>query len=496
MKLVYINGPYHGLPYSRSSRSPAVTKSGTIYYPLWLAYAAGVARDKLQAIGQSIGDDTDGYQIEVLDAVARKWCRDELITHLRTGSGPDLVFCDTSTPSIHEDIATAGAIKEAFPKCHVVLVGTHATALPEEVLNADRRIDAVIRGEFDITAVELARAIRQGRDWQGVNGLSIRCGNEIEHTAARELISNLDELPFVSEIYRDFLNVEDYFFAAAQFPMVMIITSRGCPHHCKWCLYPQVMHQGKYRLRSSENVAAEFAFISETMPQVREIGIEDDLFTGNKKRLREICRLLIQQNNRLNFWCDTRVDLDYETMRLMKAAGCRMLIAGFESADQGILDGIAKGTQKEQAFTFMRDARRADLLVHGCFVVGNPGETVQTMRQTLDFAKKLGPDTAQFFPMIVYPGTAMYNWAKENNYLRSEDYNQWLSPAGMHNSMVDLPGLKAEEVVGFCNHARREFYLRGSYLFHKLAQSFTNVHEAKRNIKALRTFAQHLVRSA
>ena len=144
----------------------------------------------------------------------------------------------------------------------------------------------------------------------------------------------------------------------------------------------------------------------------------------------------------------------------------------------------------------MRDARGAGLWVHGRYVVGNPGETVSTMAGILPFAKKLSPDTAQFFPMIVYPGTAMYSWAKDNNYLRSEDYNQWLSPAGMHNSVVDLPGLKAEEVVKFCGYARREFYLRSSYIFHKLAQSFTNIHEAKRNIKALRTFAYHLVRSA
>ncbi|MCK5114893.1 MAG: radical SAM protein, partial [Phycisphaerae bacterium] len=277
---------------------------------------------------------------------------------------------------------------------------------------------------------------------------------------------------------------------------VMIITSRGCPHRCQWCLYPQVMHRGKYRMRSAADVAAEFAYISEALPSVREVGIEDDLFTGNKKRLREICQLLIRQNNKLNFWCDTRVDLDYQTMALMKQAGCRLLIAGFESADQEILNNINKGTDPQSAFQFVADARRAGLLVHGCFVLGNPGETQQSMRRTLDFAKKLNPDTAQFFPMIVYPGTAMYQWAHEHQYLTTEDYHHWLTEDGLHNSIVDLPGLPSQEVLRFCDQARREFYLRKGYLFKKLTQSLTNFHEAKRNVKAFSRFAKFLVKTS
>ncbi|MFC1783732.1 B12-binding domain-containing radical SAM protein, partial [Planctomycetota bacterium] len=329
-----------------------------------------------------------------------------------------------------------------------------------------------------------------------VAGLCLRRGDDIIYTPPQQLIEDLDRLPFVSKVYKEFLREEDYFFAAAQYPMVMIITSRGCPHRCLWCVYPQVMHRGKYRRRSAANIAAEFAYISEEMPRIREVGIEDDLFTGDLQRLHEICRLLIQNNNRLNFWCDTRVDLDYETMRLMKAAGCRLLIAGFESADQGILDGIHKGTRVEQAYSFMDNARRAGLLVHGCFVLGNPGETPASMQATLELAKELNPDTVQFFPMIVYPGTRMYDWAKENQYLRTENYNEWLTEEGLHQSVVDLPGLGGDEVVRFCDQARRQFYLRRGYLFKKLAQSLTNVHEAQRNVKALRRFAQYLVRAS
>ena len=483
MKVVYLNGPFRQLAYSRSSRSPAVTKSGTVYYPLWLSYAAGLAQRQ------------EGFDVHLIDAVARRWDRNDLIAHLTTIE-PDLVFCDTSTPSIHEDIATADAIKDALPNCRVVMVGTHATALPEEVMQMAPGIDAVALGEYDLTTVELARALRDSRPWRDVAGIVLRQPDQFLHTTPRPLIDDLDSLPFVSEVYQQHFRLQDYFFAAAQFPMVMIITSRGCPHRCQWCLYPQVMHRGKYRLRSSENVAAEFAYISQALPSVREVGIEDDLFTGNKPRLREICELLISQNNKLGFWCDTRVDLDYETMRLMKAAGCRLLIAGFESADQAVLNRIGKGTQAAQATDFMRHARHAGLLVHGCFVLGNPGETEQTMQATLEMAKQLNCDTVQFFPMIAYPGTEMYQWARDHHHLRTEDYAQWLTPQGMHNSIIDLPDLPAEKVLRFCDHARRQYYLRRRYLFRKLTQSLCSGHEARRNLKAFRRFARHLVESA
>ena len=483
MKIVYLNGPYRQGGYSRSSRSPAVTKSGTLYYPIWLAYAAGLARQ-----------ETD-YDIELIDAVALKYDRAGLVAKLQE-SQPNLIFCDTSTASIDEDMATARAIKQAMPGCRVVMVGTHATALPEEVLGQEPLIDGVAWGEYDETAIELGRAVDEGRSWESVAGVCFVRDGQMVRTAERALIGDLDRFGFVSQVYRECVKVGDYFFAAAQYPMLMIVTSRGCPHRCGWCVYPQVMHRGKYRMRSAANVAAEFAYISEFMPEIREVGIEDDIFTADKKRLHEICHRLIGQKNRLNFWCDTRVDLDYETMRLMKQAGCRMLIAGFESADQAILDGINKGTRVEQGYTFMEDARRAGLLVHGCFVLGNPQETIRSMQATLEFAKRLNPDTVQFFPMMVYPGTRMYEWAKENGYLRTEDYREWLDEGGLHRSVVDLPGLKGDEVVRFCDYARRKFYLRKGYMFKKLVQSLINIHEAQRNVKALRRFAQFLVKTS
>jgi len=180
-------------------------------------------------------------------------------------------------------------------------------------------------------------------------------------------------------------------------------------------------------------------------------------------------------------------------MKLMKKAGCRLVIPGYESGVQEILNRSHKGITLEQSLKFSMNAKKAGLLVHGCFMFGLPGETKETIRKTIEFAKKLNPDTAQFFPLITYPGTEAYEWAKRKGYLLTEDYSKWLTPEGMHNTVISLPGLSNKELVKICNKARREFYLRPSYIFYKLKQIMLNSGEAKRTFKSLPTFFKHLL---
>ena len=408
---------------------------------------------------------------------------------------PRLVVIDTSTASIYSDTDLGTQIKQAIGDTFVVLTGTHVTAVPEETLTAAPTIDAVAKGEHDATILDLARTLARGGDPAHVPGLVVRSGGSICAGADRPLIKDLDSLPFVSRTYKKHLDINQYFFSAAQYPMVMIITSRGCPYKCAWCVYPQTMHREKFRARSAENVVAEFDYIHSELPAVNEIGIEDDLFVADRRRLRKICRLLIDRPYRIHWWCDTRTDLSFEDMRLMKEAGCRLLIAGFESASQQTLDAIRKGTQADDAFTFCESAKKTGLLIHGCFVFGQIGEDRQSMRQTLDLALKLPTDNAQFFPMMVYPGTAAYEWARAGGYLKTTDYRQWLTPEGLHNSVVDTPDLKSEEVVAFCDRARKEFYVRPRYVLKKALQSLTNLQEARRNLKGARKLMAHMARA-
>lgn len=477
MRITLLNPPFKGR-FSRASRSPAVAKSGTLYFPIWLAYATGVL-------------EKAGFQVQLIDSPARGYPPDETISLVK-GFNPHLVVVDTTTPSIYSDLAISGAIKRALPEAHLCLVGTHASVLPEEVLSECPSADSVARKEYDYTLRELAQSLAGGVGVDGVAGISYRREEKIIHNPDRKMIDDLDALPLVAEVYRRHLVVEDYFFAAARYPMSMMITGRGCPHRCIFCLYPQTFHGRRYRLRSAENVAEEFAYTAKELPQVREVVIEDDTFSANRERMRAIARLLIDAGNRLPWSANVRVNLDFETMVLLRACGCRLLIVGYESGDSQILRYMHKGITLEQMEEFARSARRAGLLVHGCFMAGNPGEDRRTLSATLRLALKLSPDTAQFFPVMAYPGTEAYRWAKERGYLLADDFAKWCTPQGLHSTIIRTEHLTPDELVRFCDYARRIYYLRPRYWAYKLWQSLSRAEERRRNLKALRTFLRYL----
>lgn len=477
-KAFLLNPPFQP-KFSRAQRSPAVTKSGTLYYPIWLAYAAGVL-------------EQEGHQVALVDAPARGLDRPAVLARAAE-LAPDLIVVDTSTPSIYNDAAIAGALKEQHPQAFVVLVGTHVSALPEDSLALDARIDAVARREYDWILRDVARALAAGQDPRTVAGLSFRNGDgTVAQNPDYALIQDLDTLPFAGQVYRRHLRIEDYFYAITRYPVISVITGRGCPHGCAFCVYPQTMHGRGYRLRSVESVLEEFRYIARELPQVREIFIEDDTLTVDRARCHALCQALSAAGLGLTWTANARADVDYETLVLMKQAGCRLLCVGFESGAQPVLDQMGKRITLERMLQFSQDARRAGILVHGCFIVGHPGDTWETVQQTLRWAKKLNPDTVQFYPLMVYPGTRAYRWVEEQGYLTTTDFGRWLTPEGLHNCVVDQPGLPAKELVSFCDQARRAFYLRPRYLVRKLAQVLTDREEARRTFKSLRTFARHL----
>ncbi len=478
-RVLVINPPFRNGRFSRESRSPAITKSGTIYYPLWLIF--GVA-----ALEKA------GNEVTFIDAPADRSNLEAVIDRC-AGFKPQMLVVNTSTPSIYDDAASAGQIKAATGEPLTVLVGTHVTARPEDGL-AESAVDICCLGEYDLTLPALAAAIDSDKDWRGIKGIAYRDDSGVVRANEKQpLLENLDGGPFLAEIVKKHLDPEDYFFAAARYPMIMMITGRGCPHQCVFCLYPQVFHGHKYRLRSAEDVVAEFEYIKKELQQVREVVIEDDTFTANKKRVRRICEMLIERKVGLRWSANVRVNLDYKTMKLMKRAGCRLIITGFESGDQAVLDQMNKGITVEQQREFMRSAKRAGLLVHGCFMAGTPGETQESMQRTLDFALELNPDTAQFFPLMVYPGTGAYEWAKERGFLNTEDYREWLDEEGLHNCVVSTENLTAQELVDFCDYARKRYYTRPSYLIRKAFQAIANPYEGLRTLRSFKTFAKHLL---
>ena len=480
MNVLMLNPPFKGR-FSRTSRSPAVTLGGTIYYPFWLAYATGVL-------------EQNGFEVSLVDAPAQGLSVADVIERVKK-KPPQLIVVDTSTPSIYSDVKVAEQLKESFPSSFVALVGTHPSALPGETLKLSEKVDAVAVGEYDYTMRDLALCLQKGSDLRTVDGLVFREGKQITRNKPRVLIENVDELPFVSQVYKRHLNVRDYYFAAANYPMVMIITGRGCPYKCFFCVYPQTFHSRKYRPRSAASVVDEFQWIAENLPEVKEIGIEDDTFTVDQERVREICRQILERGVKIKWYCNVRVNLELETMRCMKKAGCRLVTVGFESADQESLNRMQKGITVAQIRQFVSDTRKAGLLVHGCFIIGNPGETEETMEKSLKMARELNCDTMQFFPLLVYPGTEAYRWAQENGCLNSESFADWADDAGMYRSVLDIPGLPAEKIEAFCLRANREYYLRPAYMLMKLKQLIFGPREIRRTLTGAITYFRRLPRS-
>ncbi len=481
LRVTFLNPPFLK-KFSRSQRSPAVTKSGTLYYPMWLAYAAAVL-------------DKEGCEIDFIDAPADGHPLDYVISRTEAFS-PSLIVMDTSTPSIYNDIMVSERLREALPKALIVLVGTHVSALPEESLNLSKSVDAIAIGEYDFTIRDIAAALSDKKEIASVKGICYRQDHQPVRTPARPLIADLDELPFVSRIYKRFLKTGNYFNPNALYPMVTITASRGCPYQCIFCVYPQTMMGHKMRMRSVGNVVDEIEYIVKSFPDIKAIFFEDDTFTAVKERCIVISEEIIKRGIVVSWTANARADLDYETMMIMKKSGCRSLCVGFESGSQELLNNIKKRVNVDKMKQFIGSAKKSGILIHGCFMVGHPGETKGTMNQTLELAKALNPDTVQFYPIMVYPGTEAYDWYKERGLITTAEFSKWLTPAGLHNTVVKTEALTSEELVAFCDHARRDFYLRPGYMAYKAKQMLKSPAEMKRNLKSAKTFVKYLLKGS
>ena len=489
MKVFFVNPPFKSQygKFSREQRSPAITKSGCFYYPLWLIYAAArVERDP-------------SFDVEFIDAPAKQLKHEQCLELIgEHGAGTKFFVVDSTTPSIYNDVDFAATLKERYPDAVVMLVGTHVSTLPEETLSINDKIDAVARREYDLIVMEMAEAIRDGRDWRKVRGITYRDGaGQSKSNEDMPYIKDMDDVPMAAKFIKEHLDVKDYFISIAAYPEIQIFTGRGCPFHCYFCLYPQTMYGHTYRFRSPENVVAEFEYIADNFPEVKEVVIEDDTFTADKKRVMEICRLLIEKgiNKRLQWMANARVTLDYETMVQMHKAGCRLLLPGFESGNQQILNNIRKGTKVEQFKPFVDNARKAGMQVHGCFIFGNRGETRETMAETLKVALTLKLDTAQFYPLMPFPGTEAYDWAVSQGYLNGK-YTDYLQEDGNHNTTFHFDDVTAEELVRYCDYCRRKFYMRPWYICHRLWMGVKDPEDLKRSLKSFGRFREFLFKKS
>lgn len=483
MKVCFINPPFKAKygRFSRESRSPSITHSGAIYYPLWLIYAAAVV-------------EKDEFDVVFIDAPAKRLGIKRTMERVANEAADAKLFVlDTSTPSIYNDVKFGALLKKTYPDSKVMLVGTHVSIMDEETLGFSDKIDMVARHEYDYIVRDAARALRDGQPVEEVKGITYRDSDgNIKKNPDADHIEDLDEIPFASKFIKEHLDYKDYIHGAGELPEIQIFTGRGCPAHCYFCVYPQTMHGHKFRLRTPENVVEEFQYMYDNFPDLREIVIEDDTFTANKQHVLDICNLLIKRGlTRIRWMCNARINLDLETMKAMKKAGCHLIIPGVESYNEQILLNIKKGIKKEWIDTYMENAHKAGLAVHACYMVGNKGETRETMEETLKAAMRFKTDTCQFFPLIPYPGTEAYNWAKSNGYI-SGKYEDYLQEDGTLNCVINTPELSAKELVDFCAYARKKYYLRPWYIGHRLYYGIKDPADMKRSLKAFKMLSKSI----
>lgn len=477
MRVLMLNPPFFKA-FSRSSRSPGVSKGGCVYYPLWLGAATGWL-------------EKNRHEAKLVDCPA-EGISTEQVMQILTDWNPGLVVFDSVTASRNNDFKVATELRR-HSAAPFVFVGTSPSALPEETLKECKAIDLVCRAEYDKQLLNLANKV----PLEQIRGISYRAKDgSIQHNPAETLLTGaeLDQFPFMAEVYKKNLKIGNYFYPSVLYPEVTIVTGRGCPFYCTFCVLPQVMNGHQYRARSAENVVAELKWISENLPEVKDVMIEDDTFTADRERTRKVCRLILEAGLKVTWTVNARADVDLETMQWMKKAGCRLMCVGFESADQGVLNNIKKGTVVPKIKQFVEDSKKAGLLIHGCFMMGNRGETKETIRKTVELAINLDPDTAQFFPIMVYPGTAAFEYATEHGHITTNDFSQWLLPDGTHNSIISTPELTSEELVRECDRARVKFYSRPKFFARKLKQVIQNPGDIPRTIRSGIIFSKYYLK--
>lgn len=435
--------------FCRTQRWAARTRGRVLRAPDWLAYAAAV-----------VERDIPGVEVKLYDFPALNWDKTKL-KEIVSAEKPDFVVLDSTTPSIFSDIECARIVKDNCGAA-VIMVGPHCSSLPEETLNkAAGAVDAVCIGEYDYTVRDV---IANYGNLSAVPGICYLDNGAPRLTASRAPIEKLDDLPFPAWKH---LDLKKYFDGGKLYPYIDIISGRGCPNRCIFCLWPQVMHGYRYRFRSPENVVDEIEYDINLCPGVLKGGeffFEDDTFTVDKPRAHKICDEIIRRGLKLTFSVNARADIyDLELFSKMKKAGCRELLVGFESGDQEVLDKMRKNIKLEDSARFMEIAKKAGLEVHGCFVFGLPGETPRTAEKTIKFALSLGLDTVQFSGAVPFPGTDFFNICETNGWLLTKDWGKWLD-AGEQQGVVSYPTISQQQINYFVDKGLKSFYFRPSYM--------------------------------
>jgi hopanoid biosynthesis associated radical SAM protein HpnJ len=448
MKSLFLQAPsYDGYDGGAGARYQMKREVKSFWYPTWLAQAAAMVEGS-----------------KLIDAPPHKlhWkdIEDDVKNH-------ELIVIHTSTPSFKSDCKTARMIKEVNPHCKLGFIGAKVSVQPTESLEAEPAIDFVARNEYEFTIQEIAN----GAKWEGLAGISYRDGSgSIVHNAERGLLMDMDKLPSVLPVYKRDLKIENYYGGYLKHPYMSWYTGRGCKSRCTFCLWPQTISGHNYRTHSIPFVLDEVRYMKENFPQVREIFFDDGTLTDNHERVEALAKELGKMG--VTWSCNAKANVPRKTLEIMKENGLRILLVGYESGNQQILHNIKKGLRVDVARQFSKDCHELGILVHGTFILGLPGETKQTIQETLNFAKEVNPRTLQVSLAAPYPGTFLYNQAKENGWFASDV--DLLTDDGTQIAPLNYDNLSHTEIFEAVEMFYKKFYFRPSKIAEIVGEMVTN----------------------
>lgn len=454
-KTLFLNPPSFGnFDGGAGSRYQMTREVRSFWYPTWLAQPAAIVPGS-----------------RLIDAPARGL---SLADILPLAGHYELAVLYTSTPSFPFDVRIAEALKAKNPNLMIGFIGAHVAVLPEESLAASKALDFVARNEFDYTILDVA----EGKPFGEIDGISYRTDGRIVHNRERAILEDLDRLPSVLDVYKRDLVVEDYYGGYLLHPYISFYTGRGCRSRCTFCLWPQTISGHRYRTRSPESVAAEVARSKVLFPQVKEVFFDDDTFTDNRPRIEAIARLIGPMG--VTWSCNAKPDVPFETLKVLKENGLRLLLVGYESGSQRILNNIRKGTRVDIARRFQENCHKLGIKVHGCFIVGLPGETKETLEETMRFAIEVNPETIQVSLSAAYPGTELFRQATDNGWLLP---GRLVGEDGAQISSISYPDLSSQEIFDFLPKFYRRFYFRPSKMAEIVGQMVSSPHWMKRRLR-------------
>ena len=461
LKTLFLQAPsFDGFDGGAGSRYQAKREIRSFWYPTWLAQPAALVPGC-----RLVDAPADGTTVEEALKIARDY---------------ELVIMHTSSPSFPTDAKFAEMLKAQNPSVIVGLVGAKVAVDPTGSLKATHAIDWVGREEFDFTCKEVA----EGRELSTILGLSYRKPDgEVVHNAPRPTLEDMDALPFVAPVYKRDLTIENYFIGYLKHPYVSIYTGRGCRSKCTFCLWPQTVGGHRYRVRSPAHVIEEVKWIKENMPEVKEIMFDDDTFTDTSAlpRVREIARGLGKLG--VEWSCNAKANVPYDTLKVMKDNGLRLLLVGYESGDDQILHNIKKGLRTDIARRFTEDCRKLGVTIHGTFILGLPGETQESIAKTIRFAKEINPHTIQVSLAAPYPGTTLYKQAVDNGWLEENKAVNLVNAKGVQLAAISYPHLSREEIYHGVERFYKSFYFRPGKIWEIVREMLRSWEMMKRRLR-------------